>query len=78
MASSKYFVGSVACTESELPYVQTMLQTFPAAKGAVTHDAGKARYCIDLENLSSEDATALIEKVRNTINIVLEQVRAGQ
>jgi len=74
-SSSRYFVASIMCAESELPLVQQALQTFPTAKGAVTYDHGKARYCLDLEGMTAVEAKVMIDQVRNTIDLVLSQLR---
>jgi hypothetical protein len=76
--SSKYYVASVDCSESESTLVQTTLQTFPAVRGAVTYDAGKARYCLDLEGLNAAEAKILIEQIQNMIELVLMQLRNGK
>ena len=74
-SSSKYFVASVVCTEPELALVQQTLQTFPSVQGAVTYDSGKARYCISLEGFEATQARILIEQIRNTLDLVLLQLR---
>ncbi len=77
-SSSRYHVASVICTEAELPLVQQTLQTFPAVQGAVTYDGGKARYCLSLDGLDATEARLAIEQVRNTIELVLLQLRSGK
>ena len=44
-------------------------------RGAVTFDAGKARYCLTLDDLTIEEAKLVIDQVHNTIYFVLSQVR---
>jgi hypothetical protein len=77
-SSSRYHVASIVCTEAELPLVQQTLQTFSAVQGAVTYDAGKARYCLSLDGLDSTQAKLTIEQVRNTVELVLTQLRNGK
>jgi hypothetical protein len=77
-SSSRYFVASVICAEAELPILQQVLQTFPAVNGAVTHDRGKARYCLNLEGLTAVQAKLLIEQIQNTISLVLSQLRDSE
>ena len=77
-SSSRYHVASIVCTEAELPLVQQTLQTFTAVQGAVTYDAGKARYCLSLDGLDAATAKLTIEQVRNTVELVLLQLRNGK
>jgi len=77
-SSSRYHVASIVCTEAELPLVQQTLQTFTAVQGAVTYDAGKARYCLALDGLDASEAKFMIEHVRDTIELVLLQLRNGR
>lgn len=58
-----------------MPLIQQTLQTFPAVNGAITHDQGKARYCINLQGMTAEQAKLLISQIHNTIDLVLIQIR---
>ncbi len=55
--------------------MQQALQTFPMVRGAVTHDGIQARYCLDLEHLLPQDAQVAISLVKDTLELVLNQVR---
>jgi hypothetical protein len=71
-------VASVSCKEEELPAIQETLQTFPAVQGAITFDGGKARYCVSLAGFEGTEARILIERIRDTIDLVLTQLRTGR
>ncbi len=51
------------------------LQTFPLVRGAVTHDGIQARYCLDVELMSLQDSQVVISLVKDTLELVLNQVR---